>query len=141
MSDLYNQIAIYIREHIRRARDERGISQADLAQALGKTNVSVSDIERGKVGVSAVNLILIAKKLGRDVNYFVGRPYRVRVPKDELSPEETQLLYDFRRMDNFELQGTVRYLVARLADFSQKGDFKRLVDEASELTRRATARD
>lgn len=142
MAEREERISTYIREHIKRAREEKGISQSELAEAIGKkSNVSISDIERGRVGVSAVDLILIAKLLGRDINYFARRPDRVRIPRGELTPDETQLVADYIRLNNFELQGTVLYLVARLAEFSQKGEFNKLIDESIELGKRFTGRD
>ena len=59
MTNQEEEIAKYIRDHIRLAREERQMSQNDLAKAIGKTNVTISDIERGKVGVSSIDLALI----------------------------------------------------------------------------------
>lgn len=134
-------IAKYISEHIRRAREEKGRSQSDLGKVIGKTKVTISDMERNQVGVSAIDLIQIAKKLDKDVNYFIGRPYRVRVPQSELSPAETQIIADYRRMNNYELQGIVLFIVSKLADFGAKGDIKKMADEVNELARIATAKD
>jgi transcriptional regulator with XRE-family HTH domain len=48
-------------QEIRRYREEAGISQEELGQAIGKSNVDTSDIERGRLGISFADMVLIAK--------------------------------------------------------------------------------
>ena len=57
---------------IRAARNERGITQKELADYLGKTQATMSDLERGKVQVSASELYQIAKYLSKPIEYFYG---------------------------------------------------------------------
>lgn len=57
---------------IRAARSERGISQKDLADYLGKTQETISNLERGKVQVSASELYQIAQLLNKPIEYFYG---------------------------------------------------------------------
>lgn len=49
---------------IRAARKERGVSQRDLARALGMAQSTLSRIERGERRVSVDRLIAIARALG-----------------------------------------------------------------------------
>lgn len=49
---------------IRAVRKERGISQRDLARALGMAQSTLSRIERGERRVSVDRLIAIARALG-----------------------------------------------------------------------------
>jgi transcriptional regulator with XRE-family HTH domain len=49
----------YIRERIRLARTEAGDSQNDLAKAYQKSRVAISDIERCRVAISAVDRALL----------------------------------------------------------------------------------
>ncbi len=61
-----------IARRIRQARLERGLTQKDLAKFLNKTPSNVSDIERCRVQVSAVDLSLIAQALNKPIGYFYG---------------------------------------------------------------------
>jgi len=57
---------------IKAARVERNISQKQMADHLGKTQATMSDLERGKVQVSASELYKIAAYLGKPIEYFYG---------------------------------------------------------------------
>lgn len=57
---------------IRAARSERGYTQKDLADHLNKTQATVSDLERGKVQISASELYDIALYLNKPIEYFYG---------------------------------------------------------------------
>ena len=61
-----------IRNQIIKARDDAGKTQQDLADHLGKKPASISDIERGRVHVSAKRLFKIAEYLDKPIEYFFG---------------------------------------------------------------------
>ena len=89
----------YVRMRIREARHERNMSQEELAQFLYKTRAAVSDIERGRVLVSAYDLMLIAAALEKPIDYFF--PPRFRGAQEEnLAPDEKELVYLYRQMDS-----------------------------------------
>lgn len=50
--------------HIRAVRKERGVSQRELARALGVAQSTLSRMERGERRVSVDRLIAIARALG-----------------------------------------------------------------------------
>jgi transcriptional regulator with XRE-family HTH domain len=62
-------------ERVRAARVESGLSQADLAQAIGADQPTVSRIEAGR-DISSIVLSRIAQATGQDLDYFV-RPNQV----------------------------------------------------------------
>jgi len=64
----------YISERIREARNERSMSQQELAHFLYKTGKVVSDIERGRVHVGLFDLSLIAKALDKPILHFFVLP-------------------------------------------------------------------
>lgn len=73
----------YIRERVRLAREEAGLSQEDLARALEKNRVAISDLERGRVGVDASDLFIIAHTLKKPISYFyppAGEPRAGELP-------------------------------------------------------------
>ncbi|MES2471067.1 MAG: helix-turn-helix transcriptional regulator [Patescibacteria group bacterium] len=91
-----------IGSRIKAAREERGLSQADLAQALGfQSATAVSLIESGDRKVTAGLLENLSAALHRDVSYFLGQENRVvdvqvalRADKD-LSKEDKDAILRF----------------------------------------------
>lgn len=59
-------------KNVKAARLERGLTQKDLAKHLDRTSASISDLERGKVQVSASDLSKLAKYLNKPIEYFYG---------------------------------------------------------------------
>ncbi len=57
-------------EKVREYRKRSGKTQADLAELLGKTTASISDLERGRVQLSASELSQIADFLNVPINSF-----------------------------------------------------------------------
>ena len=57
---------------IRAARQELGMSQADLGKVIGCSHVAISKIERGITKLGIVNLERLASALGHTLDYFVG---------------------------------------------------------------------
>jgi transcriptional regulator with XRE-family HTH domain len=57
---------------IQNARKEKNIPQKQIAQQLHKTTVAISDLERGKVKISAAELSKIAEILNKPIEYFFG---------------------------------------------------------------------
>lgn len=62
-------------KRIRETRLERQLTQQDLANCLGRTAASISDLERGKVQVSANDLQKLASYLNKPIEYFYGEEY------------------------------------------------------------------
>jgi transcriptional regulator with XRE-family HTH domain len=62
-----------IGEAIRKARKEKGMTQAQLAAAADIYSMYISHYETGKKFPSILNLIAIADALGVSLDYLVGR--------------------------------------------------------------------
>ena len=56
---------------IRTARQEKGLSQADLGHIVGCTNNHLSHVEVGQTKVSLTMLVKIAYTLDKDFEYFL----------------------------------------------------------------------
>jgi transcriptional regulator with XRE-family HTH domain len=102
-SDIDDTSNRYIREKVRQARTEANESQADLAKVFGKSRVTISDMERGRVSISASDLSLIAAHYNKPISYFY--PPRVTINKEDLSHLAEELLFLF-----FQLPDTQKYI-------------------------------
>ena len=61
---------------IAEAREQRGLKQSDLADYLGlKSSQAVSEIERGKVNISAADLYKLANLLNKPIMYFYDEDF------------------------------------------------------------------
>ncbi|TDK26311.1 XRE family transcriptional regulator [Luteimonas aestuarii] len=69
---LYRRENELFREQLRRARETAGLTQADLARAIGRTQVFVSHVERGVRRLDAVELLEICRAMGVDLTTFVS---------------------------------------------------------------------
>lgn len=60
---------------VKDARKQRGLTQKDLAEKLGRTIGAISQLEQGKVQISAVDLHSIGDLLNKPIEYFYGENY------------------------------------------------------------------
>ena len=70
-----NEINEKIVKRIKTARVQRERTQKDLADYLGRTAASISDLERGKVQVTASDLYKISIYLSKPIEYFFGEVF------------------------------------------------------------------
>jgi transcriptional regulator with XRE-family HTH domain len=87
-----------IAKKVKETRKMRGLTQSDIAKVLDKTPATVSDMERGKIQISAADLFKIANVLNCPVEYFFG---------DEYGNEEIQDLIFLIRKQPLESQGKI----------------------------------
>src|SRR3546814_19068219 len=69
---LYSAEAAVLRRQLRAAREEVGITQAALSEALGRKQSFISDIERGVRRLDTVELWHLCNALGLDLTEFVA---------------------------------------------------------------------
>lgn len=77
-----------IGQRIKKARIERGLSQADLGSLLGCSNNHISHVEVGQTKVSLAMLMKLSLLLDKDFNFFLlDTPYtrRETIINDEIS--------------------------------------------------------
>ena len=75
-SDLAREIAA----RVRRARDAAGISQSQLAAALGISQAAVSNLEAGTRPLRVEELVVLSRLLGKELDYFVAPTRSPRGP-------------------------------------------------------------
>jgi transcriptional regulator with XRE-family HTH domain len=76
---------------IQMAREEKGMTQVDLAQALGITQAALSNYELGKRRLYLHQIEGIARVLGRRLDFFISGEETPRLPgrtgPERLSPQ------------------------------------------------------
>ncbi len=97
-----------IRERVKQARLESNQTQEDLARVLQKTRVAVSDLERGRVSVSAADLLIIAMHYDKPISYFF--PDFAKVKKSELSPLDEELIKLFWQLPDPQKHIALEYV-------------------------------
>lgn len=98
----------YIRERVRLARTDASESQDDLAKAFGKSRVTISDMERGRVKICASDLIFIAAHYEKPISFFY--PLGVVINKEELTPLDEELLFLFFQLPDTQKHIAIEYI-------------------------------
>lgn len=70
---IYTQEYSLFLEQLRNAREERGLSQTEVAQRLGQTQSFVSKVERGERRLDIVELRAVCSAIGVEFSVFVGQ--------------------------------------------------------------------
>jgi transcriptional regulator with XRE-family HTH domain len=61
----------YFVERLRKARQEAGLSQVQVAKKIGRPQSHISNIESGQQRVDVVELKRFAKLYGKEISYFL----------------------------------------------------------------------
>jgi transcriptional regulator with XRE-family HTH domain len=84
----------------RRARLRLGLTQADLAAALGRTQGWVSKMEQGRTELDRVGLLnQLAAELHIHPNDLIGRPYVASPAENQWQAAATSIVRELRRFD------------------------------------------
>lgn len=105
------KLNLSIGRRIRRIRELRGLTQAQLAEAAGLQPVSISRLEAGERAVSVANLARLADALSTQLGDLVddGRPIAAR----HIDSEEAELLTSWRSLGQPQ-QALLRQLILEL---------------------------
>jgi len=126
--------AIYLRQRLHTARVSAGLSQADVAAALGVARPTISQIESGKRAVSGVELVQLARLYGRPIEWFVDEDGAAASDEDaltvlfravELQPEDRAAALHFQSLcrSSSELERLVNQQVrVEVPEYSSAGD-------------------
>lgn len=89
------EIGKLLADKIKEVREERNLTQREVSEFLGyKTSNAISELERGKVQVSAIDLWKLADLTNKPIAFFYGEEYDDPQTSDllalvqQLSPEE-----------------------------------------------------
>lgn len=131
-----NKYTIAMGELIRKAREEAGLSQEQLAEKIYRRRLAVSEMENGKVEISAWTLPLLAYALNKPIGYFFP-PYVLReIKQGDLLPLEEELLIHFRKIWDEHLQKVAVDQVKVLGDFDPEIMIWDMVDIVAEEKKR-----
>jgi transcriptional regulator with XRE-family HTH domain len=118
--DKYNR---FIRTKVKEAREERGLSQEDLGKSIDKSRVAISDIERGRTEISAVELMPLSYALEKPITYFYPDLPGIRGANlQELSDKERELVHFFRAIQNPALENIALNQIKQFVDASIQAD-------------------
>lgn len=98
--EIPNEFTIELGKAIKKAREEDGINQSQLAEKLSRSQATVSDIENGKVDISVLTLVSFARALNKPISYFIPEMTFLTSLHDIHNKDEEELLTIFREMEN-----------------------------------------
>lgn len=104
-------------EAIRKAREEKGISQVNLAKLIDTRRATLSDMENGKTEPDAFTLANLAHKLERPLSYFFPAFIYKEIKQEDLTALEFELLIYFRKIWDEHLQRVAIHQVEAISDF------------------------
>jgi len=86
---------------IKRAREEKGMNQSQLAEKLSRRQATISDIEKGKIEVGILTLVLISIELHKPISFFIPNMTFFTSISDIHNKEEEEVLMLFRELTYF----------------------------------------
>ena len=95
-----NKLSVAMGKLIKHAREEKGMSQAELAEKIYKRRPSMSEIENGKMYPDVQDLILLSYYLDKPLVYFIPDFAYRKTELSNLTEDETELLIQFRKIHN-----------------------------------------
>lgn len=117
---------------LRKLREARGLTQADLARRAGLHEVTISTLERRRLSVHWARLSRLADVLGVTTDAVLGRGDLPALTRDELSRKDRALLDAMKHHAEQLLGPQVLKLVGgwhQLAEMAWLGDLFRMRDD------------
>jgi len=115
-----NKLTISMGELIRDAREEAGLSQDELAKKIYRRQATLSAIELGKSETTISTLLYIAHALNKPISYFFPFWVSTNIKEEDLSPEELELLFQFRRIWDDDRSKIAINQIKALADLDEQ---------------------
>ncbi|MCF7854538.1 MAG: helix-turn-helix domain-containing protein [Candidatus Pacebacteria bacterium] len=72
MPNIFTRDYEVFRQRLVQAREDAGLKQADVAEALGKPQSYVSKCERGERRLDAIELAQLAKLYDKPISFFIA---------------------------------------------------------------------
>ena len=87
-----NDFTIGMGQLIKAAREERGISQGELARKIKRRPATISDIENGKSEIGVLTLVLFSVELNKPISYFFPDALLKDIISDVKTPFQYKML-------------------------------------------------
>jgi len=97
--DIPNTFTLRMGELIRKAREEAGFSQRELAERIYRRQAALSDIENGKMEPNASTLVYLALNLNKPISYFFPKPYNPASNLEDLTNLEKEILIFTKQLE------------------------------------------
>jgi transcriptional regulator with XRE-family HTH domain len=95
---------------IQKAREEMGMTQMDLARAMGITQAALSNYELGKRRLYLHQIEDIARLLSKNLDYFIPSPGGTPGPGPDLTRSRQKIISRINEMNKSELDLLSAYL-------------------------------
>jgi transcriptional regulator with XRE-family HTH domain len=112
-----DKLTEFIRERIKEAREEKGLSQRELAKIIERSNAYISQVERGLMDAGVIDLVAVSFALDKPIKYFLPLDEKT---EGELDWQEQQLIEQFRKIGDDALKAAAVKHVAELAKLDKK---------------------
>ncbi len=120
----FDSFSVEIGKRIRQARIDSNLNQTELAEMLHKKQTSISEIERGKIEITASTLLRLAFGLEKPVSYFFPKWIHSRVQPEKISALQAELLSFAKKLKDHDLQRIIIQVRAlALQDDRQYNEF------------------
>lgn len=110
---------VEIGKRIRQARIDANLNQTELADMLHKKQTSISEIERGKIEISASTLLHIAIVLKKPITYFFPAWSHKFLQPEKLTHYEAELLSSTRKISEDDMKRII-IQVRALASYAER---------------------
>ena len=116
--DKYN---LYMRNRLREAREEKQLTQEELARKIFWSRVKLSDLERGRTQINTTDLLTLSSALEKPVaHFFPGQTAK----EGELSAKELELVMYFRGIENEAMEDLLIKQAKQFADAAYEARIK-----------------
>jgi len=124
-----NKYTIAMGNLIRKAREEAGLTQKQLAEKIYRKKLAVSEMENGKVEFSVWVLPYLSAALNKPIGYFFPKGIIEDFKEESLSPIEKELLSNFRRIWDERIQKVAVDQIKSMANL----DVKALISDSLDI--------
>jgi len=95
-----NLFTIEMGKLIKKAREEKGISQKQLAENLSRRQATISEYENGKKEIGILFLVLLSLELNKPISYFIPDMTFFTNVNDIHNKSEEEALTLFRELED-----------------------------------------
>ncbi|MBN1182208.1 MAG: helix-turn-helix transcriptional regulator [Bacteroidales bacterium] len=128
--DLPNKHTIEMGELIRKAREEIGMTQEELADKTYRKKLAVHQMETGKVEINAWTIPYLAIALKKPITYFYPKWDKGFDPREgELSDLEKELILHIRDFESDRLRKLLINFAKLISEYDPRKDAARIFFE------------